>query len=81
MVAKDGEHTFIDVRLKASMKNTLFQVLVVLVSSGNVSNAAFTFPAGSGLGGYGNCNHVAVVLFALEDFDRKGFYQSKEPVS
>jgi len=66
LVAKDGEHTFFDVRMKASMKNTLYRVLVVLVSSGDVSNAAFTFPAGSGLGDYGNCNHVAVVLFALK---------------
>ena len=37
-------------------------------------------PAGSALGGFGNCNHVGGVLFALEDFNRKGLHQSKEPV-
>ena len=52
MVTKDGDHTFFDVRMKASMKNTLYKVLVVLDSSGNVSNAACTCPAGSGLGGF-----------------------------
>ena len=53
----------------------------MLDSSGNVSNAACTCPAGSGLGGFGNCNHVGGILFALEDFNRKGLHQSKEPVS
>ena len=67
LVAKDGNHTFIDVRMKASMKNTLYKILVVLDSSGNVSSAACTCPAGSGLGGFGNCNHVGGVLFALEE--------------
>ena len=81
MVAKDGDHTFFDIRMKASMKNTLYKVLVVLDSSGNVSNAACSCPAGSGLGGFGNCNHVGGVLFALEDFNRKGLHQSTEPIS
>ena len=81
MTAKDGDCTFIDVRMKASMKNILYKVLVILDSSGNVSNAACTCPAGSGLGGFGNCNHVGGVLFALEDFNRKGYQQCKEPVS
>ena len=81
LAAKDGDHTFFDVRMKASMKNTLYKVLIVLDSSGNVSNAACTCSAGSGLGGFGNCNHVGGVLFALEDFNEKRLYQSKEPVS
>ena len=81
LVAKDGDHTFFDVPMKASMKNTLYKVLVVLDSSGNVSTAACTCPAGSALGGFGNCNHVGGVLFALEDFNRKDLHQSKEPVS
>jgi len=81
LVAKDGDHTFLDVRMKASMKNTLYKVLVVLVSSGNVSNAACTCPAGSGLGGFANCSHVCGVLLAWEDFNQKGLYHSKEPVS
>ena len=71
LVPKDGDFTFIDVRMKASMKNILYKVLVILDSSGNVSSAACTCPAGSGLGGFGNCNRVGGVLFALEDFNRK----------
>ena len=60
------------------MKNTLYKVLVVLDSSGSVSSAACTCPAGSGLGDFGNCNHVGCVLFASEDFNRKGLHQSKD---
>jgi len=81
LVTKDGDHTFFDVRMKASMKNTLYKVLIALDSSGNVSNAECTSPAGSGLGDFGNCNHVGGVLFVLEDFNQKGLHQSKEPVS
>eukprot|EP00795_Rhopilema_esculentum_P003536 gene3536-2021_t len=40
-----------------------------------------TCPAGIGLGGFGNCNHIGGVLFALEDFNRKGLQQSPDPVS
>ena len=81
LVGEDGDHTFFGVRMKASMKNTLYKVLAVLVSSGNVSYAACTCLADSGLGGFGNCSHVGSVLFALKDFNRKGLHQSKEPVS
>ena len=81
LVAKDGDHTFLNVHMKASMKNTLYKVLVVLVSFGNVCNAACTCPAGSGLGVFENCNHIGGVLFALEDFNQKGLYHSKELVS
>ena len=49
------------------MQNIMYKILVVLDSFGNVPNAACTCPAGSGLGGFGNCNHVDGVLFALED--------------
>ena len=53
----------------------------MLDSSGNVSSAACTYPAGSGVGSFGNCNHVGGVLFAFEDFNRKGLHQCEEPVS
>ena len=36
--------------------------------------------AGAGLGGFCNCNHVGGVLFALEDFNRKGYQDCPEPV-
>eukprot|EP00795_Rhopilema_esculentum_P003488 gene3488-1870_t len=81
-VAKDNDCTYFDIRMKASMKNTLYKVLVVLDNStGDVSCAACTCPAGVGLGGFGKCNHVGGVLFALEDFNRKGYQECPEPVS
>ena len=40
-----------------------------------------TCPAGAGLGCFGNCNHIGGVLFALEDFNRKGYQDCPEPVS
>eukprot|EP00795_Rhopilema_esculentum_P009942 gene9942-18554_t len=68
--------------MKASMKNTLYKVLVILLNtSGDVCCAACTCPAGAGLGRFGNCNHVRGVLFALEDFNRKGYQDCPEPVS
>ena len=80
-VAKDSNFTFFDVRMKASMKSTLYIVLLVLDRSGIVSCAACTCPAGAGISGLGNCNHVGGVLFALEDFNRKGYKNCPEPVS
>ena len=55
--------------MEASIQNTMYKILVVLDSFGNVPNAACTCPAGSGLGGFGNCNNVGGVLFELEDFN------------
>ena len=47
------------VRMKASMKSILYKVLVILSnSSGDVSCAACSCPAGSGSGGFGNRNHI-----------------------
>ena len=81
-IAKDEKFTFFDVRVKASMKRTLYKTIVqVSNSSGDVCSAACTCPAGIGLGGFGNCNHIGGVLFALEDFNRKGLQQSPDPVS
>ena len=67
--------------MKDSMKNTLYKVLVVLHSFGNVSNAVCSCPAGPGLGGFGSYNHLGGVVLALENFDRKSFHQAKEPIS
>ena len=73
LVTKDGDHTFYDVCMKAPMKNTLYKVFIVLDSSGNVSNAACTCPAGSGLGGFGNCNHVGCVILHWKILIEKAF--------
>lgn len=81
-VARNGEFTFFDVRVKASMKRVVYKVILKLCNiSGDVCSAACTCPAGIGLGGFGSCNHVGGVLFALEDFNRKGFQKCSEPVS
>eukprot|EP00795_Rhopilema_esculentum_P005739 gene5739-10996_t len=59
--------------IKASMNKCLYKVISQLsVKSGDVCSAACTCPAGIGLRGFGNCNHVGGVLFALEDFNRRG---------
>ena len=81
-VAREQSFTYFDVRIKASMKRTLYKIFLKLSnSSGDVLSAACTCPAGIGLGGFGNCNHVGAVLFALEDFNRKGLQKFPEPVS
>ena len=49
--------------------------------SGDVSAAACSCPAVIGLGGFGNCNHVGGILFALEDFNRRGLQEFQSPVS
>eukprot|EP00795_Rhopilema_esculentum_P014253 gene14253-5279_t len=64
------------------MKNVLYKVIVVLSNdSGDVCCAACTCPAGAGMSGLGNFNHVGGVLFALEDFNRKGYQSCPQPVS
>ncbi|XP_065056985.1 uncharacterized protein LOC135685107 [Rhopilema esculentum] len=81
-VAKDAMFTYFDVRVKASMKKNLYKVMVKLSSvSGDVCAAACSCPAGIGLGGFGNCNHVGGILFALEDFNRRGLQEFPSPVS
>ena len=81
-VATSGEFTYLNVRMKASMKSTLYKIIIKLCSSsGDVYLAAYTCPAGTGVGGNGNCNHVGGVLFALEDFNRNAFQDSLTPIS
>ena len=64
------------------MKRTLYKIfLKISNTSGDVLAAACTCPAGIGLGGFGNCNHVGAVLLPLEDFNRKGLQKCLEPVS
>ena len=81
-VATFGEFTYSNVRKKASMKSTLYKIVIKLCSSsGDVYLAACTCPAGTGVEGNGNCNHVGGVLFALEDFNRSGFQDSLTTIS
>ena len=81
-VAKDNNFTFLDVRVKASMKRILYKVIIKLSNkSGDVCSAACSCPAGIGIGGFSNCNHVGGVLFALEDFNRRGLQEHPSAVS
>ena len=81
-VATDNNFSYFDVRVKASMKKCLYKVILKLsINSGDVCSAACTCPAGIGLGGFGNCNHVGGVLFALEDFNRRGLREYPSAVS
>ena len=51
-VARNGDFTFFDVRVKASMKRVVYKVILKLCNiSGDVCSAACTCPAGNGLGG------------------------------
>ena len=60
--------------MKASKKSTLYKIVIKLCStSGDVYLATCTCPAGTSVGGCGNCNHVGGVLYALEDFNPNGF--------
>ena len=71
-VAFSDSFCFVDGRVKASMKAKMYKVIVKLSSSdGSVCSAACTCPAGIGIGGFGNCNHVGAMLFGLEDFNRR----------
>lgn len=45
----------------------------------DVLRAVCTCPAGLGLQGKGKCNRVGGVLFAIEDFSRRGLQQNREP--
>lgn len=40
-----------------------------------------SFPSRRGLNGYGRCNHVGGVIFAIEDFSRNELQSNTEPVS
>ena len=76
-VASNSDYCYFDVRMKASMRSKIYKVIVKLSKScGNICSAACTCPAGTGVGGFGNCNHVGGVLFGLEDFNRKGLKES-----
>ena len=80
-VATSGEFTYLNVRMEASMKSTLYKIVIKLCSSsGDVYLATCTCPAGTGVGGNGNFNHVGGVLFALEDLNRNGFQDLLTPI-
>lgn len=64
-----------------SMKKTPYKVVVEFSQVYDVLRAACTCPAGLGLQGRGKCNHIGGVLFAVEDFTRKGLQKNPEPLT
>ena len=64
-----------------SMKKTPYRVVIELSPTCDVLRAACTCPAGLGLQGKGKCNQFGGVLFAIEDFSRRGLQQNPEPLT
>ena len=62
------------------MKRTPDKVVVEFSSSCDILRAACTCPAGLGLQGKGKCNHIGGILFAVEDFIRRGLQNDPEPL-
>ena len=63
------------------MKRAPYRVVVEFAPTCDVLRAACTCPAGLGLHGKGKCNHVGGVLFAIEDFIRRGLQNNAEPLT
>ena len=57
------------------------RVVVEFTPQCDILRAACTCPAGIGSQGKGKCNHIGGVLFALEDFTRRGLQKHPEPLS
>ena len=73
-IAKNKEFNFFNVGVEASLKKVLYKVIIKLSNlSVDVCSAACSCAGGIGLHGFGNCNHVGGVLFALEDFNQQVF--------
>ena len=64
-----------------SMKKTPYQVVIELSPACDVLRAACNCPAGLGIQGKGKCNQFGGVLFAIEEFSRRGLQQNPEPLN
>ncbi|XP_078372649.1 uncharacterized protein LOC144656291 [Oculina patagonica] len=73
--------TYVRANVLPSMKKTPYRVVVEFSPTCDVLRAACTCPAGLGLNGKGKCNHVGGVLFAIEDFIRRGLQNNPEPLT
>ena len=75
--------TYVKASVLPSMKKTPYNYRVVIefTPQCDILRAACTRPAGLGSQGKGKCNHVGGVLFALEDFTRRGLQKHPEPLS
>ena len=63
------------------MKKTPYRAILEFSPTYDVLRAACTCPAGLGLRGKGKYNHIGGVLFAIEDFIRRGLQNTSEPLT
>ena len=63
------------------MKKTPYRAILEFSPTYDVLLAACTRPAGLGLWGKGKYNHIGGVLFAIEDFIRRGLQNNSEPLT
>lgn len=75
------DETYVKTSVLPSMKKSPFRVLLEFTPQCDVSRAACICPAGLGSQGKGKCNHIGGVLFALEDFTRRGLQKHPESLS
>ena len=75
------DKTYVKATVLPSMKKLPYRVVVEFTPQCDVSRSACTCPAGLGSQGKGKCNHIGGVLFALEDFTRRGLQKHPEPLS
>ena len=73
--------TYVKASVLPSMKKIPYRVIVEFSPQCDILRAACTCPTGLGLAGKGKCNHVGGVLFAVEDFTRRGLQKHAEPLS
>ena len=76
----DGK-TYVKATVLPSMKKSPYRVVVEFTPQCDILRSACTCPAGLGMQGKGKCNHIGGVLFALEDFTRRGLQNHPEPLS
>ena len=72
---------YVKAAVLASMKKKKYSVVIELSDSSDILRAACTCPAGLGARGQGKCNHTGGMLFAMEDFCKRGLKIHSEPLS
>ena len=73
--------TYVKANVLPSMKKTPYRAILEFSPTYDVLRAACTCPAGLGLRGKGKYNHIGGVLFAIEDFIRRGLQNNSEPLT
>ena len=64
------------------MKQICYKVLLKFNNeTSDVYAAMCTCSAGTGVNCLGKCNHIGSILFAMEDFNRKGIKEFNEPLT